>query len=416
MQYKDNTAYTSIRYDLQRQCEQEILSMIIGDTNNNKDAIIESLLPEMFTDGLNRDIFDVCRILKKAGKEVNVYSLTEFLGEPEYKDIIQAMYAQYITNVNWGYFANQLQQSFFDRSAKEAETLADLQKIEEIKASVTITNKMTPFCEGAEKLICEYYEEAETAVKTGYKLDNVIGSLRGGDLVILAAATGMGKTCFLLNLVKRIAENNYKIDIFSLEMPKKQLQNRYIAAELGINANKFRNFGLTKEEQSRYQEFAEKLKYLPINVCEEYRLDVEKIRQYCKKSDADVVFIDYLGLIQNKNGKSRYEKVSEISTLLKQTAMEVNKPFIVLHQLSREIEKRSDKTPQNSDLRDSGQIEQDADIILFLYRPGYYDTNIIQKEGSLIISKNRHGRSKVEFPMWFDLDSQKILDLSEVRK
>lgn len=416
MQYKDNTAYMSIRYDLQRQCEQEILSMIIGDTNSNKDAIIESLLPEMFTDSLNRGIFDVCRTLKKAGKEVNVYSLTEFLGEPEYKDTIQAMYEQYVTNVNWAYFANQLQQSFFDRSAKEAQTLEDLQKINEIKTSVTIANKMTPFCEGAEKLICEYYEDAETSVKTGYKLDNVIGSLRGGDLVILAAATGMGKTCFLLNLVKRIAENNYKVDIFSLEMPKKQLQNRYIAAELGINANKFRNFGLTKEEQSRYQEFAEKLKYLPINVCEEYRLDVEKIRQYCKKSDADVVFIDYLGLIQNKNGKSRYEKVSEISTLLKQTAMEVNKPFIVLHQLSREIEKRSDKTPQNSDLRDSGQIEQDADIILFLYRPGYYDSNLYQKEGSLIVSKNRHGRSKVEFPMWFDLDNQKILDLSEVGK
>ena len=404
-----------MRPELQKQQEREILSMIIGDKNENKSAIIDSLTPEMFVDSLNREIFDTCKTLQKAGKDVNLYSLTDFLNAPEFTDTLKTLYEQYITNVNWEYFVNRLRDSYLDRCIAEAKTIEDWEKVEKIRESCTDTGKMAPFCEGAERLICEYYDEEETAVKTGYNLDNVIGSLRGGDYVILAAATGMGKTCFLLNLVKRMAEKNYKIEIFSLEMKQKQLQNRYIAAEIGVNSSKFRSFSLTPEEQNRFQDFAEKLKYLPIRVCTEYNLDVDTIRRYEKKSDADVVFIDYLGLLQNKNGKNKYEKVSEISTKLKQTAMTVNKPFVVLHQLNRGIDDRKDKTPKNSDLRDSGQIEQDADIIMFLYRPGYYDPELSQKEGELILTKNRHGRSNVRFRMYFDLENQRILDASEVK-
>ena len=336
-----------MRPELQKQQEREILSMIIGDKNENKSAIIDSLTPEMFVDSLNREIFDTCKTLQKAGKDVNLYSLTDFLNAPEFTDTLKTLYEQYITNVNWEYFVNRLRDSYLDRCIAEAKTIEDWEKVEKIRESFTEIGKMAPFCEGAERLICEYYDEEGTAVKTGYNLDNVIGSLRGGDYVILAAATGMGKTCFLLNLVKRMAEKNYKIDIFSLEMKQKQLQNRYIAAETGINPNKFRSFSLTPEEQNRFQDFAEKLKYLPIRVCTEYNLDVDTIRRYEKKSDADVVFIDYLGLLQNKNGKNKYEKVSEISTKLKQTAMSVNKPFVVLHQLNRGIEDRKDKTQKH---------------------------------------------------------------------
>ena len=387
--------------------------MILGDQNNYRNNIIDSLEPEMFTDGLNREMFACCVALRKLNKEINVYALCEYLGTDKFKTAIMELYEQYITNANYEYFVKKLQNSYLDRAIKQAQNINDLANIEQIKSRCGVA-KMSALGDNTDELILDYYNEAETAVKSYYRLDNVIGSFRGGDYVILAAATGMGKTCFLLNLVKRMAEHNLKIDIFSLEMPKKQLQNRFIAAEIGINANKFRSFGLTRDEIKKYQEFAEKLKYYKINVCEEYRLDVERIRQYCMRSDADIVFVDYLGLIQNKNGRSRYEKVSEISTLLKQTAMETKKPFVVLHQLSRDVESRQDKTPRNSDLRDSGQTEQDADIIMLLYRPGYYETELSQKEAYLYITKNRHGASNTKIPLYMDLEKQRVYDINEV--
>ena len=250
-------------------------------------------------------------------------------------------------------------------------------------------------------------------LRTGFEsIDKTMGYLRGGDFVVLAAATGMGKTCMMLNIALSMAKQGKKVLIFSLEMSKEQLMNRIVSSETGISASKFRNATMTKEESLKYFEFVYSEKFLNLNIqiCTEYNITTDKIRTTVLESNADIVFIDYMGLISGGNKQSSYERVSEISRNLKLLAMESNKPLIVLHQLNRSSAERKDKRPIISDLRDSGKIEQDADIIGFVYRPAYYNEYLNNNIMQLIIAKNRHGKNNVTCELGFNPTTQKISD------
>ncbi len=404
----------TVTTDLLKQYERDILSMILGDKVGNKDSIINSLLPEMFTQSFHRTVFEACQYLKNKNQDVNLYALQELIGNKEQAAIIEQIYDEFVGNVNYGYFVKKLQNAYIDRLIQNASSTADLDRIQEMRDFCTDTLSIVHISDGAEKLICDYYEKQENAVLTGYKsIDSKIGSLFGGDYVVIAGATSMGKTCFALNLLRKMAERNTKCLVFSYEMGQTSLQNRLICSETGIGSWKFRAFNLSSAEQIRYQEAAENLKYFPIYLCTDPNVDMEKMRKICKKSDADVIFIDYLGLIPNKNGRSAYEKVSENSRAIKMLAKETGKPFIVLVQLSRAIKERKDKTPLLSDLKDSGQIENDADIVSFVYRPGYYDKEQSQSLLYFITAKNRNGESNVVTPLRIDLQAQRIFDDGE---
>lgn len=399
---------------LLKQYEREILSMILGDKLGNKDSIINSLLPEMFTQSFHRTVFEVCQHLKNTHQEVNKFAIMEIIGNEEQAKVIEQIYEEFISNVNYEYFVKKLQNAYIDRLIKGASTTADLEKIQEVRDFCADTSNIVHISDGAERLICDYYEKQENAVLTGYKsIDSKIGSLFGGDYIVIAGATSMGKTCFALNLLRKMAERNTKCLVFSYEMGKASLQNRLICSETGIGSWKFRTFNLNANEQNKYQEAAENLKYFPIYLCTDPDVDMEKMRKICKKSDADVIFIDYLGLIPNKHGRTVYEKVSENSRAIKMLAKETGKPFIVLVQLSRAIKERKDKTPLLSDLKDSGQIENDADIVSFVYRPGYYDKETSQSLLYFITAKNRNGESNVVTPLRIDLQAQRIFDDGE---
>ena len=404
----------TVTTDLLKQYERDILSMILGDKVGNKDSIINSLLPEMFTQSFHRTVFEACQYLKNKNQDVNLYALQELIGNKEQAAIIEQIYDEFVGNVNYGYFVKKLQNAYIDRLIQNASSTADLDRIQEMRDFCTDTLSIVHISDGAEKLICDYYEKQENAVLTGYKsIDSKIGSLFGGDYVVIAGATSMGKTCFALNLLRKMAERNTKCLVFSYEMGQTSLQNRLICSETGIGSWKFRAFNLSSAEQIRYQEAAENLKYFPIYLCTDPNVDMEKMRKICKKSDADVIFIDYLGLIPNKNGRSAYEKVSENSRAIKMLAKETGKPFIVLVQLSRAIKERKDKTPLLSDLKDSGQIENDADIVSFVYRPAYYDKEQSQSLLYFITAKNRNGESNVVTPLRIDLQAQRIFDDGE---
>ena len=404
----------TVTMDLLKQYERDILSMILGDKNNKKHEIINSLLPEMFTQSFHRTVFEACLYLKNKNLEVNCYALQELIGNKEQAQALERIYEEYTTNVNYGYFVEKLQNAYIERLIKNASSTADLEKIQEIRDFCTDTSSIVHISDGAEKLICDYYDKQENAVLTGYtSIDSKIGSLFGGDYIVIAGATSMGKTCFALNLLQKMAQRNTKCLVFSYEMGKMSLQNRLICSETGIGARKFRAFNLSASEQLQYQEAAENLKYFPIYLCTDPNVDMEKMRKICKKSDADVVFIDYLGLIPNKKGRNAYEKVSENSRAIKMLAKETGKPFIVLVQLSRAIKERKDKTPLLSDLKDSGQIENDADIVSFVYRPGYYDKEISQSLLYFITAKNRNGESNIVTPLRIDLQAQRIFDNGE---
>lgn len=403
--------------DLLKKYERDILSMILGDKLGNKDFIINSLMPEMFTQSFHRTIFEACVYLQNKKQEVNKFSLMEFIGNKEQAAVVEQIYEEFITNVNYQYFVDKLQQAYIDRLIKEASSQKDMDRIQEIRDFCADTSCVIHFSEGAENLICDYYNNQEEAILTGFpSIDNRIGAWQGGDYIVIAGATSIGKTCFALNLIKRMAERNTKCLVFSLEMGKKSLQNRMICSETGIAANKFRTFSMTADDQMKYQNAAENLKFYPIYLCTESRVDMEKIRKICKKTDADIIFIDYLGLIQNKSCKNRYEKVSENSQALKDLAREIDKPIVVLHQLSRAIKDRADKTPLLSDLKDSGQIENDADIVSFVYRPGYYDKSESQSVLYFINAKNRNGVANIVIPLRIDLKGQRVFDNGESYK
>ena len=234
---------------------------------------------------------------------------------------------------------------------------------------------------------------------SGFKqLDSVITGLNKTDLIIIAARPGMGKSAFALNIAVNMCKATKKeTAIFSLEMGKEQLVSRMLASEALVDNTLFRTGKLQPEDWDKIALGAETLSRLPILIDDGAGTTVAQMKAKLRRlKNLGLVVIDYIQLMQSPNkNASRVEVVSEITRQLKLMAKELNVPVIALSQLSRSSEKREDKHPVLSDLRESGSIEQDADIILFLYRDNYYDKEADNKSvAECIVAKNRHGELK----------------------
>jgi replicative DNA helicase len=245
-----------------------------------------------------------------------------------------------------------------------------------------------------------------TGVPTGFKdLDRMTTGLQKGDLIIVAGRPSMGKTSWILNVAQSAAiEHNTTVAIFSLEMSKEQLVQRFLCAEGRVDAQKLRRGKMSPEEYQRLAAAAGHLNTAPLwiddspgNTVLEMRA---KARRLKAENDVGLLIIDYMQLMSSQHRSrepNRVQEVSEISRGLKALARELEVPVVALSQLSRAPEQRTDKRPQLSDLRDSGSIEQDADLVMFLYRPEYYfgpvdkDGNSLDGKAELIISKQRNG-------------------------
>lgn len=323
-------------------------------------------------------------------------------------------YSSTITTIN--YWIKKIHSTYFTEKYKQASSKEEFAIIIEEEQDLTLETDMVNASDGAEEVIEDYEKLKNTAVFTPYQsINNVVGSLQGGDMIVLAATPGAGKTAMLLNMAVGMAKAGKKVDIFSLEMPRKQLQQRMICSMASIDASKFRKFQLTDEEKNRYMETANnEFKKLPIKVFKQQTVGIEYIRTIEMKSDSDIVFIDYLGLIDSFSNKGTYEKFSDISRHIKLLAMQSNKPIVALHQLNRQIQDRDDKKPRISDLRDSGKIEQDADMIWFVHRPFCYDDKLDPNDMDFIIAKNRHGENNKAIRMVFNGMHQRITEPMEV--
>lgn len=240
-----------------------------------------------------------------------------------------------------------------------------------------------------------------TGLSTGFEnLNKLTLGLQNGNLIILAARPSMGKSAYSLNLAVNAARSNKNgkasVAVFSLEMPAEQLVRRMFAAETGISLGDINKGNLTDTQWRSFQGAAYNLSTLNLFFDESSLVTIGDIRSKCRKLKAsptglDLVVIDYLQLITGSGGnKSKVEEVSQISRGLKLLARELDIPVIALSQLSRNVEAREDKRPIMSDLRDSGSIEQDADIVAFLYRDDYY-TKKATGQCELIVAKNRSG-------------------------
>lgn len=238
-----------------------------------------------------------------------------------------------------------------------------------------------------------------TGVPSGFvDLDKMTSGFQRSDLIIVAARPSVGKTAFALNIAQNVGVRaNETVAIFSLEMGAAQLVQRMICAEANIDANVMRNGELKSEDWEKLTMAIGALSEANIYIDDSASLTVADIRAKCRRLKKErgigMILIDYLQLIQGRGrGDNRQQEVSEISRTLKQIARELDVPVIALSQLSRGVEQRQDKRPMMSDLRESGSIEQDADIVAFLYRDDYYDKETEKKNIiEIIIAKQRNG-------------------------
>lgn len=249
-------------------------------------------------------------------------------------------------------------------------------------------------------------DDSMKPISTGIgDLDRVITGLNRSDLILLAARPGMGKTSFALNIARNAACKSKKtVAFFSLEMSKEQLASRLLSTEALISGTKLRTGKLSEEEWSRLIPASDVLSKAELYLDDTPGITITEMKSRLRRlRNLDLVVIDYLQLMgSGRRIDNRVQEISEITRNLKILAKEMNVPVITLSQLSRASEQRTDHRPQLSDLRDSGSIEQDADIVLFLYREGYYSEKSAEQaaptadmnSGECIVAKNRHGEAK----------------------
>ena len=261
------------------------------------------------------------------------------------------------------------------------------------------------------KAIEKLYDRKElvTGVPTGFTdLDMMTAGLQGGDLLIVAARPSMGKTAFALNLVEHAgvhAENPVPTIIFSLEMGKEQLVQRLLCSVAKVDASRLRTGHLGESDWPKLTHAAGLLSDAPIYIDDTPGISVLELRAKCRRLKAEkglgMVMVDYLQLMSGHNAESRQQEISEISRSLKGLAKELSVPVVALSQLNRSLENRSDKRPIMADLRESGAIEQDADVIMFIYREAVYCEECKSREktcdkgheknAEVIVGKQRNG-------------------------
>ncbi len=236
-------------------------------------------------------------------------------------------------------------------------------------------------------------------VPTGFKgIDNILAGLQKSDLIIIAGRPSMGKTSLALNIAQNVAtKEGVPVGIFSLEMSKEQLIDRLLASEAGIDSWKLRTGSLEDKDFEKINKAMGILAEAPIFIDDSAMANVMEMRTKARRlqseHDLGLLVVDYLQLMSGRNsGENRVHEISEITRGLKGLARELNVPVIALSQLSRSVEQRSPKIPQLSDLRDSGSIEQDADVVMFIYREDYYDKETDKKNiADILIKKHRNG-------------------------
>jgi replicative DNA helicase len=294
-----------------------------------------------------------------------------------------------------------------------------VERAEEIVYHISHDKRSTNPVVSAGTILTEYAEEllgdqsqqgpgSIVGVPSGFELDMLTGGFQKSDLIVLAARPAMGKTSLCLNMARNAAMDHGRgVLLFSLEMSKKQLIQRLVAQEARVDLKRLRMKQLYPDEVERainaFGPIAEASLYIDDTAALSPVAMRSKIRRTMTEHDVDIIIVDYLqkmqGMQDGKRIRDRYQEVSEIARSLKDIAKEFDVPVLALAQLSRAVESRADKIPQMSDLRDSGEIEQEADIILFIHRDDYYagfnpdgtSRSTRPKTADLIISKHRNG-------------------------
>ncbi|MFF2754506.1 replicative DNA helicase [Psychrobacillus sp. NPDC058041] len=409
---------------------QEAEQSVIGAIFLEPQALItaaEIIMPEDFFRVAHQKIFQTMLRLSDQGKAIDVVTVTEELSaKKELEDVGGISYISEIANAvptaaNIGHYAKIVEEkSILRRLIRVATTIVEDGFTREDEVEALLSEAERKMMEVANRknagdfqhikdVLVETYDNIEklhsrkgdvTGIPTGFRdLDRITAGFQRNDLIIVAARPSVGKTAFSLNVAQNVAtKTDENVAIFSLEMGAEQLVMRMLCAEGNIDAQVLRTGALTTEDWRKLTMAMGSLSNAGIFIDDTPGIRVNEIRSKCRRLKQEyglgMILIDYLQLIQGSGGSqaNRQQEVSEISRSLKGLARELQVPVIALSQLSRGVEQRQDKRPMMSDLRESGSIEQDADIVAFLYREDYYDKETEnQNTIEIIIAKQRNG-------------------------
>ena len=408
------------------EAEQAVLGAVFLEPEAFSTAS-ELLMPDDFYRAGHQRIFEIMVSLSDKGEPIDLVTVTTALANQNTLEEVGGV--SYLTELaesvptaaNIGYYSKIVEEkALLRRLIRTATDIVTMgyQSEEEVEDALNeaeknileVSNRRNSGAFKAVKdVLIDVYDNIEqlhnrkgdtTGVPTGFRdLDRITSGFQPNDLIIIAARPSVGKTAFALNVAQNVAVNtDENVAIFSLEMGADQLVSRMLCAEGNIDAQRLRTGNLEAEDWSKLTMAMGSLSNAGIYIDDSAGIRVGEIRSKCRRLKQEhglgMIMIDYLQLISGsaRNQENRQQEVSEISRSLKALARELSVPVIALSQLSRGVESRQDKRPMMSDLRESGSIEQDADIVGFLYRDDYYDTesekqNIIE----IIISKQRNG-------------------------
>ena len=438
-----NTEFTSEFSTLpySAEAEQAVLGAIILDSEVLDKVLDYVKTPEYFYINLHKQIYQQMLRMMNFGTSIDIVTLLDNLkkdgafdeasGKTYIMDLAEncpsiSNAEEYAKIIKEKYQLRQLitasRKTIDEATAGEGETPLLLDAAEQRLFDIRSDSSKT----GLERIDSVLYQtfarldslnrESDDSLKpvpTGIEdLDRMITGLNRSDLIILAARPGMGKTSFALNIARNVACKSKKtVAFFSLEMPKEQIASRLLSSEALVGGTKLRTGKLSEEDWNRLVPASDILREAPLYLDDSSTITITEIKSRLRRlKNIDLVVIDYLQLMASgRRIDNRVQEISAITRNLKIMAKELNVPIITLSQLSRASEQRTgDHRPQLSDLRDSGSIEQDADIVLFLYREGYYDKDngenvsnaTDMNAGECIVAKNRHGETNTVKLHW----------------
>ena len=409
------------------EAEESILSSILIDNSTLLD-VLEILSPEDFYRSSHQNIFAGITELFSNNEPADLVTLTNLLGEKNQLEGIggAAYLAQIIDTAPLAVNAQHYARIVHDKAAlrrmiEKANAISnrcfkdqgDVDEIIDFAESAifeVVRKKNKQSFYPLSKIIEENIDTLEerqgnkallTGVPTGFTLfDNLTSGLQKSDVIIIAARPSMGKTALALNIARNIAiDANTPVAIFSLEMSKEQLSMRLLCSEARIDSSRLRSGFFSRDDWMNLTDAAEVLSEAPIYIDDSANISALEIRAKARrlkmKTDLGLIIIDYLQLMKSHHFSERRDlEISEISRTLKALAKELELPIMALSQLNRKLEDRSDKRPQLSDLRESGALEQDADVVAFIYRDEVYnkdENSAEQGKAELLLSKQRNG-------------------------
>ena len=389
--------------------------------------VVESLKPESFYKPAHRIIYDAMLNMFKKNEPIDIVTISEYLRNREELELaggrayINDLAINVVTTTNIEYYAKIVQEKEIKRALINAGSEIVSMSYESDDTDNVLDNaqklifniasqKDTSDLVAIQDLVVESYEQIEqrfnnkdelVGVTTGfYDLNALTSGLQKSDLIILAARPSMGKTAFALNLAQNVALKGKKaVAIFSLEMPKQQLTKRMLCSEAEVDTQRITSGNIQPKDWEKLVDAMTRLSDAKIYIDDTSGVTATDVKAKCRRlmmeeKNLGLIIIDYLQLMEGGgNTNDRNQQISQISRALKGLARELDVPIIALSQLSRGVEQRNDKRPMLSDLRDSGAIEQDADIVMFIYRDEYYNRDDVNNKGKaeVIIAKHRNG-------------------------